>query len=295
MGPATGPRPASSRKSRRSRSGTCGPRWPRRTASTPTSSTAGRTRPSRPSRSRRRPTRSSSRPARPRTTSGRPCSDYAVLDGDVPLSTAYGIAHDAGRALTETPYPTLNEKAERLAQSIIDRLVAVTAAEKAFREMRSADRTRRPAPRPRPGVEGEPGRPTTRTSGFSWGRLRGRSDELRRRRRAGRQRPASSRSAPTRSNQRLQGPRCAGRPRGVSRPTPAGGGSPRSSCGGGASTTAVQMAGGGSPRSSCGGGASTTAVQMAGGWRSPQMIARYASGRRRRGRGRSRGSSAAAG
>ena len=42
----------------------------------------------------------------------------------------YGIAHDAGRALTETAYPTLNEKAERLAQSIVDRLVAVTTAEK---------------------------------------------------------------------------------------------------------------------------------------------------------------------
>ena len=57
-------------------------------------------------------------------------ADYAVLDGDVPLSTVYGIAHDAGRALTETAYPTLNEKAERLAQSIVDRLVAVTTAEK---------------------------------------------------------------------------------------------------------------------------------------------------------------------
>ena len=57
-------------------------------------------------------------------------ADYAVLDGDVPFSTAYGIAHDAGKALTETPYPTLNERAERLAQSIVDRLVAVTAAEK---------------------------------------------------------------------------------------------------------------------------------------------------------------------
>ena len=58
-------------------------------------------------------------------------ADYAVLEGDVPLSTAYGIAHDAGRALTETTYPTLNEKAERLAQSIVDRLVAVTAEKEA--------------------------------------------------------------------------------------------------------------------------------------------------------------------
>ena len=44
-------------------------------------------------------------------------TDYAVLDGDLPISTAYGIAHDAGKALTETAYPTLNEKAEHLAQA----------------------------------------------------------------------------------------------------------------------------------------------------------------------------------
>ena len=55
---------------------------------------------------------------------------YAVLEGEIQAFTAYGIAHDAGRALTETPYSTLNENAERLAQSVVDRLVAVTAAEK---------------------------------------------------------------------------------------------------------------------------------------------------------------------
>ena len=58
-------------------------------------------------------------------------TDYAVLDGDLPISTAYGIAHDAGKALTETAYPTLNEKAEHLAQAIIDRLVALTDAKEA--------------------------------------------------------------------------------------------------------------------------------------------------------------------
>lgn len=55
-------------------------------------------------------------------------TDYVVLDGFVPVSTAYGIAHDAGKVITETPHRTLNEKAERLAQSIIDRLAAITAA-----------------------------------------------------------------------------------------------------------------------------------------------------------------------
>ena len=54
-----------------------------------------------------------------------------MLEGAVPTSTAYGIAHDAGKTLTETPYSTLNEQAEQLAQAVIDRLVAVTAAEDA--------------------------------------------------------------------------------------------------------------------------------------------------------------------
>lgn len=52
-------------------------------------------------------------------------TDYMTLDGFLPVSTAYGIAHDAGRAATETPYRTLNEKAGRLAQSVIDRLAEV--------------------------------------------------------------------------------------------------------------------------------------------------------------------------
>lgn len=49
-------------------------------------------------------------------------TDYAVLDGFLPVSTAYGIAHDVGKALTETPHRSLNKKAETLAQAIIDRL-----------------------------------------------------------------------------------------------------------------------------------------------------------------------------
>ena len=51
-----------------------------------------------------------------------------TLEGFVPVSTAYGIAHDAGKVITETSHRTLNRKAERLAQSIIDRLAAITAA-----------------------------------------------------------------------------------------------------------------------------------------------------------------------
>lgn len=56
-------------------------------------------------------------------------TDYTTLDGFLPVSTAYGIAHDAGKVVTETSHRTLNEKAERLAQSIINRLAALTAAQ----------------------------------------------------------------------------------------------------------------------------------------------------------------------
>lgn len=49
-------------------------------------------------------------------------TDYLTLAGCVPVSTAYGMAHDTGRALTETPFRSLNAKAEQLTQAIIDRL-----------------------------------------------------------------------------------------------------------------------------------------------------------------------------
>lgn len=47
---------------------------------------------------------------------------YMVLDSDVAVSTAYGSASDAGRAITETSYRSLNERASKLAQSVIDRM-----------------------------------------------------------------------------------------------------------------------------------------------------------------------------
>lgn len=48
---------------------------------------------------------------------------YVVLDGDVSASTAYGSASDTGRAITETPFTSLNRRASDLAQAIVDRLV----------------------------------------------------------------------------------------------------------------------------------------------------------------------------
>ena len=53
-------------------------------------------------------------------------TEYTLLDGFLPVSTAYGIAHDAGKTVAETSYQSLNDKAARLAQAIIDRLAAVT-------------------------------------------------------------------------------------------------------------------------------------------------------------------------
>ena len=59
-------------------------------------------------------------------------TDYTLLDGHLPVSTAYGIAHDVGKAVTETSYRSLNDKAERLAQAMIDHLVVLTAAKEAM-------------------------------------------------------------------------------------------------------------------------------------------------------------------
>jgi len=47
---------------------------------------------------------------------------YATVDGELPEKTGYRRASDEGRAPTEVPYPTLREKAELLAQRIIDEL-----------------------------------------------------------------------------------------------------------------------------------------------------------------------------
>ncbi len=56
-------------------------------------------------------------------------TDYSVLDGWLPMSTAYGKAHDNGKAVTETSFKSLNQKAEKLAQSIVNKLVEVTQEE----------------------------------------------------------------------------------------------------------------------------------------------------------------------
>ncbi|SOH94975.1 chromosome partitioning protein [Monaibacterium marinum] len=48
---------------------------------------------------------------------------YMILDGEVSVSTAYGSASDQGKAITETLFRSLNDRASKLAQSVIDRMV----------------------------------------------------------------------------------------------------------------------------------------------------------------------------
>lgn len=54
---------------------------------------------------------------------------YTVLEGEVSISTGYGSASDHGKALTETSFRSLNERAARLAQSIIDLMADVANRE----------------------------------------------------------------------------------------------------------------------------------------------------------------------
>src|SRR3954454_19526162 len=49
---------------------------------------------------------------------------YTVLPGAIPEKIAYRRASDEGRTLTETRFPTLNERGDQLAQAIADRITA---------------------------------------------------------------------------------------------------------------------------------------------------------------------------
>ncbi len=49
-------------------------------------------------------------------------TEYVVLAGAVPVKTGYAAAGDQGRALTETKFASLNERADEVIQAIIDQL-----------------------------------------------------------------------------------------------------------------------------------------------------------------------------
>jgi chromosome partitioning protein len=57
---------------------------------------------------------------------------YTVLAGEIPEKIAYRRASDEGRALTETRFSTLNQRGDRLAQSVID-LLAKSETQKVAR------------------------------------------------------------------------------------------------------------------------------------------------------------------
>ena len=47
---------------------------------------------------------------------------YGCLKGSLPEKTGYRRASDEGRAVSEVTFPTLKERAEKVAQSVIDRI-----------------------------------------------------------------------------------------------------------------------------------------------------------------------------
>jgi chromosome partitioning protein len=47
---------------------------------------------------------------------------YRIATNDIPAKTSYEAARNQGRTLTETPYPSLNEKADRLVQELVDEI-----------------------------------------------------------------------------------------------------------------------------------------------------------------------------
>lgn len=55
-------------------------------------------------------------------------SGYHLLSGSIPERTGYRRASDVGRSATETAYPTLNERAAKLVQSIVDRMHSMQEA-----------------------------------------------------------------------------------------------------------------------------------------------------------------------
>jgi chromosome partitioning protein len=54
---------------------------------------------------------------------------YTVLGGELPEKAAYRRASDDGRTVTETHFTSLNQRAEALAQSMVNTLASLTAKE----------------------------------------------------------------------------------------------------------------------------------------------------------------------
>lgn len=54
---------------------------------------------------------------------------YTVLAGTLPEKVAYRRASDEGRALTETRFPSLNQRAEEVAQGMVDKISQLSSTE----------------------------------------------------------------------------------------------------------------------------------------------------------------------
>jgi len=54
-------------------------------------------------------------------------TDFDTLAGDLPHMTGYKKSLDLGRSPSETMFPSLNDKAETLAQSLVDRLASLNS------------------------------------------------------------------------------------------------------------------------------------------------------------------------
>ena len=55
---------------------------------------------------------------------------YTLLKGEIPEKTAYRRASDEGRTLTETRFPSLNQRSDLLVQSIVNRLEKIQKKER---------------------------------------------------------------------------------------------------------------------------------------------------------------------
>ncbi len=68
---------------------------------------------------------------------------YEVLEGSIPESLAYRVAHNRGRSLTETNEQAFNERADALIEALLTKVAAITSA---------ADETEEPIPMPKGGA-----------------------------------------------------------------------------------------------------------------------------------------------
>src|SRR5271157_5092830 len=53
---------------------------------------------------------------------------YEVLEGSIPESLTYRVAHNRGRSLTETDEQSFNERADALIEALLTKVAAITAA-----------------------------------------------------------------------------------------------------------------------------------------------------------------------